>query len=132
MIRERQWGLGLRPPRPRLPLGLLTDVTADGLLNQLQLGRPSMALWESEISVQFNYGFAKNRQDRMFGYLSSAWDGSRLSKVRADDSKRYIYIPEGAYALSIVWSGQPALVMPTLFSQSTARGFHSPMPGIPR
>ena len=114
---------GSRPPRPRPPLGLLTDVTADGLLHQLQGGRPSMALWESEIGVQLNYGFAKNRQARTFGYLTAAWDGTKLSTVRVADSKRYIYVPAGTYALSIGWSGQPDLLIPTLFSRATSQGF---------
>ena len=102
---------------------MLTDVTADGLLHQLQWGRPSTALWESEIGTQFNYAFAGNRQARTLGYLTSAWDGARLSTVRAADSKRHIYLPADTYALSIVWSAQPDLVLPILFSQSTSRGF---------
>ena len=114
---------GHRLPRPRLPLALLTDVTADGLLHQLQWGRPSTALWESEIGTQFNYAFAGNRQARTLGYLTAAWDGARLSTVRAADSKRHIYLPADTYALSIVWSAQPDLVLPILLSQSTSRGF---------
>ena len=116
-------GLVPRRPRPWAPCGLVTDITADGIMDELKLGRHSVALWESEIGIQFNFSLARSRLTRTLSTLIKAWDGQRISKVRSDKTKGRISLHPGSYALSICWAGQPDILLPFLCSQDTSRGF---------
>ena len=48
---------GPRPHRPSIPAAVLQDFTTDGLLQQLQGGRPSIAMWTAEAGMQINHSF---------------------------------------------------------------------------
>ena len=113
----------LRRLRPWAPCALVNDITTDGLMDEMKAGRHSVAVWESEIGIQFNYAMAKSRLNRTLSTFIKGWDGKRIVKLRADKSQARISLPTGSYALTICWAGQPDLLVPFLFSQDTARGF---------
>ena len=56
------------------------------------------------------------------GYLNKAWEGAALFKTLAD-GQAGIYVPQGSYALSIVWAGAPAVMLPVIFGRDAAHGF---------
>ena len=133
--------LGTRRPRMSTPVGLLQDFTADGLLQLLQGGRPSIAMWTAEAGVQINHSFGASRAPRTVSYLNAAWESGLLSKVRAVDSVQ-VHISEDTYSMSIVWAGQPDILTPVLFGAMALNGLLArclisrddayPDPGRPR
>ena len=56
------------------------------------------------------------------GYLNKAWEGAALLKTLAD-GQAGIYVPQGSYALSIVWAGAPEVMLPVIFGRDAAHGF---------
>ena len=115
-----------REPEPRTaraapPLALLRDFTTDGLLLQLERGRPSIAIWTPEAGVQFNVAFSRSQAPRTLSYLNDAWDSAELSKVRAGKGNQ-IYIPFDTYSMSMVWAGQPDIFMSVMFGPLALNG----------
>ena len=133
--------LGTRRPRLSTPVGLPQDFTADGLLQLLQGGRPSIAMWTAEAGVQINHSFGASQAPRTVSYLNAAWESGLLSKVRAVDSGQ-VHISEDTYSMSIVWAGQPDILTPVLFGAMALNGLLAhclisrddayPDPGRPR
>ena len=109
-------------PRSSLPVALLSEFTTDGMLRQLQDGRPAVASWEAEAGTLINMSFHGSRSPRTMGYLNKAWEGAALFKTLAD-GQAGIYVPQGSYALSIVWAGAPAVMLPVIFGRDAAHGF---------
>ncbi len=108
--------------RSSLPVALLSEFTTDGMLRQLQDGRPAVASWEAEAGTLINLSFHGNRSPRTMGYLNKGWEGAALFKTLAD-GQAGIYVPQGSYALSIVWAGAPAVMLPVIFGRDAAHGF---------
>ena len=110
-----------RSPRLSTPVALLQDFTTDGLLLQLQEGRPSVAMWTPEAGIQINHSFSQNQVVRTLSYLNTAWDGGDIFKVRAGKGNR-VYIPSDTYSVSIVWAVQVDIALPLLFSPLALNG----------
>ena len=110
-----------RSPRLSTPVALLQDFTTDGLLLQLQEGRPSVAMWTPEAGIQINHSFSQNQVVRTLSYLNTAWDGGDISKVRAGKGNR-AYIPSDTYSVSIVWAVQVDIALPLLFGPLALNG----------
>ena len=108
--------------RSSLPVALLSEFTTDGMLRRLQDGRPAVASWEAEAGTLINLSFHGNRSPRTMGYLNKAWEGAALLKTLAD-GQAGIYVPQGSYALSIVWAGAPEVMLPVIFGRDAAHGF---------
>ena len=108
--------------RSSLPVALLSEFTTDGMLRQLQDGRPAVASWEAEAGTLINMSFHGNRSPRTMGYLNKGWEGATLVKTLAD-GQAGIYVPQGSYALSIVWAGAPEVMLPVIFGRDAAHGF---------
>ena len=111
----------LRPLRLSTPTALLQDFTTDGLLQQLQRGRPSMAMWTAEAGMQVNYAFNGSQAPRTVSYLNAGWDSGPLSKIRVHHGSQ-IHIPGDTYSMSIVWAGQPDILSPVLFGPLALNG----------
>ena len=111
-----------RPPRPSNPKALFTDFTTDATLNKLEGGRPSVALWSHEVGIQLHLSLGKSQGQRTMSFLSLVWDGDMISKIRADEDAS-VYLSAGAYAVSLVWAGQPDVVAPILFGALAENGF---------
>ena len=109
-------------PRSSLPVALLSEFTTDGLLRQLQDGRPSVASWEAEAGTIINAAFSSNRIARTMGYLSKSWESGALLKTLAD-GEASTFVPPNSYALSIVWGGAPEVMAPVIFGRDAAHGF---------
>ena len=111
-----------RPPRSSKPKAILNDFTPDGLLNELEGGRPSVALWSHEMGLQLNVSLGKSQALRTMASLNLVWDSAPLSKVRANEDAS-IYLSAGAYAVSLVWGGQPDVLAPILFGALAENGY---------
>ena len=111
----------LRPLRLCTPTALLQDCTTDGLLQQLQRGRPSMAMWTAEAGMQVNYAFNGSQAPRTVSYLNAGWDSGPLSKIRVHHGSQ-IHIPGDTYSMSIVWAGQPDILNQILFGPIALNG----------
>ena len=118
-VKEECEGMVLRSS---LPVALLSEFTTDGILRQLQDGRPAVASWEAEAGTLINMSFHGNRSPRTMGYLAKAWESGALLKTLAD-GQAGIYVPQGSYALSIVWAGVPEVMLPVIFGRDAAHGF---------
>ena len=118
-----EWGPepGTRRPRPSNPVSLLQDFTTDGLLQQLQEGRPSIAMWTAEAGTQINHSFGRNQAPRTVSYLNSGWESGQLSKIRARNGSQ-VHISVDTYSMSMVWAGQPDILMPVLFCAMALNG----------
>ena len=118
-----EWGSepGTRRPRPSTPVSLLQDFTTDGLLQQLQGGRPSIAMWTAEAGTQINHSFGRNQAPRTVSYLNSGWESGQLSKIRARDGSQ-VHISVDTYSMSMVWAGQPDILTPVLFGAMALNG----------
>lgn len=110
-----------RPTRPSKPAALIADVTADGLLKDLEGGRPSVALWSHEAGVQLNMAMGGSRGTRTMAYLNVTWDGDLISKARVTEDSS-VYMPDGSYAVSLLWAGQPDVVAPLMFGPLAENG----------
>ena len=113
---------GPRPQRPSTPVSLLQDFTTDGLLQHLQGGRPSIAMWTAEAGVQINHSFSRSQAARTVSYLNSGWESGQLSKIRARDGSQ-VYITGDTYSMSMVWAGQPDILTPVLFGAMALNGW---------
>ena len=112
---------GTRRPRPSNPVSLLQDFTTDGLLQQLQGGRPSIAMWTAEAGTQINHSFGRNQAPRTVSYLNSGWESGQLSKIRARNGSQ-VHIGVDTYSMSMVWAGQPDILAPVLFGAMALNG----------
>ena len=110
-----------RTPRPSKPAALIADVTADGLLKDLEGGRPSVGLWSHEAGVQLNMAMGGSRGTRTMAYLNLTWDGDLISKARVTEDSS-VYMPDGSYAVSLLWAGQPHVVGPLMFGPLAENG----------
>ena len=110
-----------RSHRPSMPKALVTDFTTDGLLTNLEGGRPSVALWSHEVGKQMNVSLGGNQGTRTMAYLNSIWDGDLISKVRVNEDSS-VYMPDGSYSLSLLWAGQPDVVAPLMFGPLAENG----------
>ena len=108
--------------RSSLPVALLSEFTTDGMLRQLQGGRPAVASWEAEAGALVNQSFRGTRSPRTMGYLNKAWESGALLKTLADEDGG-IFVPADSYALSIVWGGAPDVMLPVIFGRDAAHGF---------
>ena len=112
-----------RRPRPCTPVAILQDFTADGLLQLLQGGRQSIAMWTAEAGTQVNHSLGRHQAPRTLSYLNAAWESGVLSKVRASSDAGQVHISADSYSVSIVWAGQPDILTPVLFDPLALNGW---------
>lgn len=54
-------------------------------------------------------------------YLNLTWDGDLISKARVTEDSS-VYMPDGSYAVSLLWAGQPDVVAPLMFGPLAENG----------
>jgi hypothetical protein len=83
--------LGLQPESPIRPVIICGEPTIEGLLKNLQVGRPSQGIFSDEGGA-FVGGYGMNQDNRLktASYLNSLWDGSTAKRVRADPDETFM------------------------------------------
>ncbi|MCC2095382.1 MAG: DUF3987 domain-containing protein [Hyphomicrobiales bacterium] len=108
-------------PRPWLPMGMINEATAEGLLQFVSRDRPSAMLATEEASMFFG-GFAMQAEnrDKMRAELSLMWEGKSFSGRNIKRGKT------GArgYRFSLMLAGQPQIMEGVLRKRDDmAQGF---------
>lgn len=84
--------LGPAPEAPMVPVLLAEEPTYEGLVKLLAVGRPSLGLFSDEGGrLLGGAAMATDNRTKTLAGLSSLWDGTPISRVRAGDGASVLY-----------------------------------------